>query len=275
MLSSMTGFGSKSGRIKGVGKFDVEIKSSNHKFLDIVLHLPPGFLSLEDKIKKELEARLKRGRINCDINISDGITQRVAINKTLLKDYLYSFKILRQEFKIKSEPTMDTLVNLPGVVALSEEKPSLHQAWPVLKGLISTALLELLRARKKEGRALQVYLKKEISSLYGGLKLIEGRFQKLIQEKATQITSDEERSMFLKAVDITEEIERLLFHIKNFTEKMNKGIAVGKELDFIAQEMQREANTLSAKSADVHISAKIVNIKSQVEKIREQLQNIE
>jgi uncharacterized protein (TIGR00255 family) len=137
------------------------------------------------------------------------------------------------------------------------------------------ALAELVKARKKEGGALQAYLAKEITSLFKGLETIEARFKKVIKEKSIKIISDEERSLFLKAVDITEEIERLLFHIKNFNQKLNKGVAVGKELDFIAQEMQREANTLAAKSADVHISARIVNIKSQIEKIREQLQNIE
>jgi uncharacterized protein (TIGR00255 family) len=271
----MTGFGARQGRIKNLGKLYVEIKSSNHKFLDIVLHLPQGFLALEDKIKKEIEAKLKRGRVNCDINISDGLTQHVIINKRLLKNYLNSFKDLRQELKIKNEPAIDTLINLPGVVALSEEKPMAEKIWPLLRNLLNLALAELVKARKKEGGALQAYLAKEITSLFKGLETIEARFKKVIKEKSIKIISDEERSLFLKAVDITEEIERLLFHIKNFNQKLNKGVAVGKELDFIAQEMQREANTLAAKSADVHISARIVNIKSQIEKIREQLQNIE
>ncbi|MBU1091004.1 MAG: DUF1732 domain-containing protein, partial [Candidatus Omnitrophica bacterium] len=129
--------------------------------------------------------------------------------------------------------------------------------------------------RQKEGRAIGGYLRKRVEIQNQSLEAIKARFKKVIKEKLKLINLDEERASFLKDADITEEIERLGFHIKNFKNKLAKSGPIGKELDFIAQEMQREANTLGAKSIDTKISARAILIKSQIEKIREQVQNIE
>jgi uncharacterized protein (TIGR00255 family) len=133
----------------------------------------------------------------------------------------------------------------------------------------------LLKMRQKEGRAIYGYLKNRADSLKYNLSAIKSRFKKAIEEKLKQIHTNEERSGFLKDTDITEEIERLAFHIHSFKNKLVKSGSVGKELDFIAQEMQREANTLAAKSFLAAISGRVVQMKSQIEKIREQIQNIE
>lgn len=275
MLKSMTGFGGREGMVSSCGKFSVELRSANHKFLEIVLHAPDGFLSLEDKIKKEIETKVRRGRVTCAVNIIGGTRSQVCINEELLKKYINTLKRIKEGLHLKEQLSMDTLVNLPGVLSLSEERIPVADIWPKLKALLNQALEDLVKARKKEGVALGNHLRSEAKNLYSGVERIQARFKKVIQEKVFKLATDEERNAFLRNSDITEEIERLVFHIRNLKSKLSSATPVGKELDFIAQEMQREANTLAAKSCDALISSRIVEIKSQIEKIREQVQNIE
>jgi uncharacterized protein (TIGR00255 family) len=274
MIHSMTGFGSKEAIVKPFGKICVELRSSNHKFLEAVFHLPVGFLSIEDKIKKVIEAKVKRGRITCVVTVLGGATPGVLINKALLKDYMLALQCVKEQCRIKDEISVDALINLPGILSLGESKVRKASIWPKLKVLVGQALDDLVRMRQKEGRALFGFLKNRADILRVNLGAIKIRFKKAVKQRLASINTDEERSSFLKEADIAEEIERLSFHIRNFQNKLKKNGPVGKELDFIAQEMQREANTLGAKSFDVAISAKVVQIKSQVEKIREQAQNI-
>jgi len=275
MIKSMTGFGSKAREIPAFGKISVELRSSNHKFLETVFHLPEGFLSLEDRIKKEIEARVKRGRITCVINIIGGKTSNVFINRPLLKNYILALKKIQGQFHIQDEASLDTLIHLPGVLSLAESAIPKEKIWPRLERLVNLALDDLVKMRSKEGQALYRYLKNRAGAIKSQLDTVKIRFKKVIKAKSAEINTDEERSSFLKNTDISEEVERLTFHLRNFIYKLSKDGSIGKELDFIAQEMQREANTMGAKSCDAFISTWVVQIKSQVEKIREQLQNIE
>jgi uncharacterized protein (TIGR00255 family) len=275
MLISMTGFGSAQATVASIGRISVEIRSVNHKFLEIVSHLPAGFLSLEDKIKKDIEAKLKRGRVICAVNITEQQANKVFINQRLVKDYVAALKKTQHWLKIGDGLTLETLIHLPGVVSLIENNIAGARLWPRIKPLLDEALRELRNTRIKEGRALAVYLKNRSRFLKANLEAVKKRSQKVIRQKAAVITSDEERSSFLKEADITEEIERLQFHIDNFIHKLNYHGPAGKELDFIAQEMQREANTMGAKSCDAFVSGKAICLKSEIEKIREQVQNIE
>lgn len=275
MINSMTGFGAKECAAGAFGKICVELRTSNHKFLEIALHLPEGFLSLEERIKKEIEAKIKRGRVVCAINISGGEVASVTVNQKLLNNYIEATKRIQKQFAIKDGVKLDTLINLPGVVSLSESNLPKEKIWPFLKKLLNQALDILSSARRKEGEALVVHLKKEAQGLKDTLTGIRVRFKKIIKQKAAKITIDEERAAFLKNSDITEEMERLSYHIKNFVSKFSKGSPIGKELDFIAQEMQRETNTMGAKSCDTLISGEAVQLKSRIEKIREQAQNVE
>jgi uncharacterized protein (TIGR00255 family) len=271
----MTGFGSQETEVPSVGRIRVELRCTNHKFIETVFHLPEGMLSLEDKIKKEIESRIRRGRVFCAVNIKSGQAQGIFVNRKLLKNYLREFGSLRKEFKINDNLSLDSLVRLPGVLSLKENKPDGVHIWERLKPLVLQALTELAKTRNREGIALAAVLKKRSLSLRSDLSLIKQRFRVAVKSRMAKIKNEEERSAFLKGVDIAEEIDRLNFHIDNFQQKIVKGGSVGKELDFITQEMQREANTLAAKSFDLVISGRAVQMKSQIEKIREQVQNIE
>ena len=274
-MKSMTGFASTEMMIAPFGKIFLEIRSTNHKFLEIVFHLPVGFLSLEDRLKKDIEARIKRGRVVCVMNILGSPANKIFIDKRLLKNYIATLQTIREGARIKEAIRLDTLIHLPGVLSLGEDRHSKAKIWPRVKTLMHKAIDDLVAMRQKEGQALYIYLKKSAQALQANLGMVKTKFKNLIKDKLAEFKTPEERSSFLKDTDITEEIERLAFHIRNFKNKLSKAGPIGKELDFIAQEMQREANTMGAKSCDALVSSKVVQIKSQIEKIREQAQNIE
>lgn len=261
--------------IRPFGKVCVELKSSNHKFFETVFHLPEKCLFLEERIRKEIEAKIKRGRIVCAVNITGAKGSTVSLNKQLLKNYLAALRNIKRQFKIEDGIEINTLIHLPGVLSLEENMAGRTNIWPALKVLVRRALEDLLKTRQKEGRALAVFLKKRGEFLKANLNIIRVKFKRALKNKLGKIETDDERSSFLKATDISEELERLVFHIRNFKSKLSAAGPVGKELDFIAQEMQREANTLAAKLFDAAISGRVVQMKSQIEKIREQVQNIE
>ncbi|HTZ11548.1 MAG TPA: YicC/YloC family endoribonuclease [Candidatus Margulisiibacteriota bacterium] len=275
MIKSMTGFGSQEIEIRPYGKISVEMRSSNHKFIETVLHLPEGFLSLEDEIKKIIEGRIKRGRVFCLVNISGLRSSGVSVNEPLLRNYLKSLRAIKSQFALQGEVGLDTLIHLPGVLSVEEKRAPKEKIYPALKSAVREAVEELVETRQKEGKALFVYLIDNARALKKDLAIVKVRFKRLVKDRVARCSSDEERSVFLKETDIGEEVQRLEFHLRNFTGKLLKKDAVGKELDFIAQEMQREANTSAAKSFDPAISARVVKIKSRIEKIREQVQNVE
>ena len=275
IIHSMTGFGCQEAEVNSVGRISVELRCTNHKFLETVFHLPEGLLSLEDRLKKEIESKIKRGRIYCAINIRGQLAQGIFVNRKLLKNYIHELNSLKKEFKIKDGLSLDSLIRLPGILSLKEDKPMGEHIWEQLKPVFLQALINLLLARQKEGRALASLLKKRSTLLKKDLVFIKRRFVVAVKNRVTKIQAEEERLAFLKGADVAEETDRLHFHINNFQHKITQGGAVGKELDFITQEMQREANTLAAKSFDLIISGRAVEMKSQIEKIREQVQNIE
>ena len=275
MLKSMTGFGAGETESADFGKISVEIRSTNHKFLEIVLHLPEGFLSLEEKLRKLIEAKIRRGRITCAVNLAAGTKEGARINEKMLKNYLSALGRIQTRYKLKNQVALDTLIHLPGVLSLEGAEINKALIWPKIKIALDKAVGSLLNTRLREGRAMESLLRKYSGNLRNILQEVKARFKKAVSIKARRLKTDEERNAFLKNSDITEEIERLEFHAKNFMRKIAKDGVIGKELDFIAQEMQREANTMGAKSFDKVVSSKVVQMKSLVEKIREQAQNIE
>ncbi|MFA5287673.1 MAG: YicC/YloC family endoribonuclease [Candidatus Omnitrophota bacterium] len=275
MIRSMTGFGSCEIEVPSIGKISVELRSTNHKFLETILHLPDGSLSLEERIKRIIELKIKRGRVTCGVNLSGKQSGDASINKALLKKYIEKINSIKNEFKLKDDLALSSLLNLPGVLTLEEKRVSPESIWPKLKIALNVAVDNLTQARIKEGGALQGYLKKQAEELKKRLSGIKEILKKSLKVRLKAFATDEERAVFLKDTDTTEEIDRLGFHINNFKNKIIASGSAGKELDFIAQEMQREANTLAAKTFDVAVSAQVLKIKSLIEKIREQAQNIE
>ncbi|MDD5409610.1 MAG: hypothetical protein PHC71_05935, partial [Candidatus Omnitrophica bacterium] len=176
MISSMTGFGSHEEEVESIGRLSVELRCTNHKFTESVFHLPEGFISLEDKLKREIESRIRRGRVYCAINVKGQMAQGIFVNRKLLKSYLHEFNSLKKEFKINDGLSLDSLIRLPGVLSLKENKPAGAHIWDRLKFVFLQALENLLKARQKEGQALGRLLKNRGELLKKDLGFIKRRF---------------------------------------------------------------------------------------------------
>ncbi len=274
MIRSMTGFGRARGFIVPWGRVSLEIRSVNHRFLDIIFHLPDSLLHLEQRLKEEISRYIKRGHVVCRLELNPSQLKKPVLNKRLIKEYYLTLRQLCRHIGIKEEVDINTLMGLPGVWSM-QTQPSLFLGWAQIRPLVKEALGMVVKRRQREGIVLYNDLKKKVQRLGVTLRLIKARFRKVISRRIKQYKSEEEKNSFLKNSDINEEIVRLGSHLKNFTHCLKDSRAVGKELDFILQEMQREANTIGAKSIDTVISRRIIVIKSDIEKMREQVQNIE
>lgn len=272
----MTAFSQVSKKIASFGKVYLEMRSLNHRYLEMVFHLPEGFSFLEEEIKKELEKGIYRGRINIFLNVEQEKFIKPYINKNLIKKYYQQLQFIKKSLSLKENPGLKILLGLPGVVSLSLDEEKKKDLWPKLKTYFVQLKKTFLKARLKEGRALAVDLKKRLKNIHLSVVGIKRHLPILIKQKTKDIGLDEEITKILKDIDISEELMRIEYHLRNFSTIIDRrNAAVGKELDFIAQEIQRETNTISAKSQDALVSSQVVNIKSQIEKIREQLQNVE
>jgi len=273
-MRGMTGYGHSKMRIGNVA-LSVEIRSTNHRFLEIVLHLPDGFLRLESSLRGLIEKKLKRGRIVASVNVAGGTQKKIVINRGLIRDYAREIKSLQKDIGMCIALDANALLSLPGalnIYDIDEDKNRLSSA--IIK-LTNEALGALIEMRCREGQALQSDLRLRINRIARIEKLIKMHFRKALNRRLKKLRTPEEKSSFIKNSDITEELVRINYHIRNFNRLLNKPDTYGKELDFIAQEIQRETNTTGAKSIDAFVSSGVVKMKSEIEKIREQLQNIE
>ena len=272
MIKGMTGFGLTQRQLAG-GKFLLEIKSLNHKFLDMVFHLPPGFIILEDKVKKEIQKKIKRGRVMVSMVFSVLPQQKVVLNKSLARDYYNTLKTLSKHLGLKDHVRLSDVVNLSSAIEIQHPQIA-SSLWPKIKPALNEALESLVSMRHSEGTSIYKDLQSKLGLIQSTLILIPRRAKVIVAQK-TKILSREELPLFLKSTDINEEITRLQYHISNFKNKLKKPSPAGKELDFIAQELQREINTVGAKLPDTQVTSCAIKIKDAIEKIREQLQNVE
>jgi uncharacterized protein (TIGR00255 family) len=273
MIRGMTGFGRVSfikSRVKGF----VELRSLNHKYFDVSFHLPNGFGSFEERLKRVLHKEIMRGKVNVSLVFTCRPEDKIAVRKDIAGNYLKSFKTLNKSLRLKSDLGLSNVVTLPGVIRCEEYQVASEEIWPQVERAAKVALAGLVRMRQEEGKTLCRDVADKINRIQQELKLIVRRVKQINTAKKTTLAG-EEFSAFLKSSDINEELTRLGHHLQSLKGKLNGPGGVGKELDFIAQELQREINTISAKLLDHAASTSVIKIKSLVEKIREQLQNVE
>lgn len=273
MIKGMTGFGSGQlsiEKIKGI----VEIKSLNHRYLDISFFLPIGFSSLESKIREIVQKQIERGKVTISLKITHKPSEILDFNKKAIKEYLKYTEALRKEFGFTDRLTLADLIKLPGVVESKETQLSPEFLWPAIEKTIVRSLKELNDMRQREGRSLASDMTDKLRRMILEIKKIQNRAQEILKEKKGRMTN-EEFSSFQKSNDVNEELSRLIHYIEEFKLLLKTNPAVGKKLDFIAQEMQRETNTIGAKLQDKIVSNAVIALKSKIEKIREQSQNIE
>lgn len=293
MLRSMTGFG-KGEAENSYGRVYIEIKSLNHKYFDMASRLPTGFLAFEDKIKFILQKEMKRGKVNLSLDYEDFVKggSDVYVDIKAAKKYAKWLKEIKSSLKLPGEITAQQIITMPGVLAHRPHKKNPQNLWPLIKKALTEATKQLLASKREEGRSLKKHLLQLSRQIERSLKIVIREAEDLkrkYKDKLTQnikaITKgskvynkeklEEEAAIFIRNSDITEELCRIQAHIKAFNRAVSKHKEVGRRLDFIAQELTREANTTGAKANNFTIAKEVIKIKSLVEKIREQTQNVE
>jgi uncharacterized protein (TIGR00255 family) len=273
MITGMTGFGASDisfGKIKGV----VEIKSVNHRYLDVAFYLPVGFSSVEDKIQKIISQKINRGRVTVSVKITERPKTDILLNQEAVKRYLDFAKSLGQKHHIKNDITVADIMRLPGVVEAKEVFVQATELWPFLDKSLQKATAGLVIMRRREGKALYADISGQLKRMLLQIVRIKNRSAALLKEKKNHLPADE-FSSYQKSNDVNEELQRLAHYIEEAKNLLKQDSGVGKKMDFIAQEMQRETNTIGSKVQDKEVSAAVIAIKSKVEKIREQSNNVE
>ena len=292
MVRSMTGFGRAGSSFRN-GKITVEIKTVNHKFFDATLKLPNSMSAFEDGIKEILQKKIVRGKINLSL-VYDGKPLRnecLAVNKDIAKYYYGELLKLKKYLGSSDEISTKDIMALPGVLAYGAGSENLAQIWPKTREAVEKALGRLISDREKEGRSLCADLTRRAKKIEKMLTLIKarshlniGEYRKRFADRVKDLTSgrqidigrlEMEVAIFAKNSDISEEVTRLKNHLVNFNNTISSKGEVGKKIDFIAQELHREINTIGSKASDFKISRNGIEIKSEIEKIREQAKNLE
>lgn len=273
MISGMTGFGSAD-IVVGKTKGTVEIKTVNHRYLDVSYYLPTGFSSYEERIAKIIGKSLQRGRVNVAVKITEKPHVQVVVNKEIVHQYMTVAASLAKQEHISNNITVSDILRLPGVVEAKEVFVQANELWPAVeKGLIK-AIASVVTMRKREGKALYADITGQLKLMQSRIKEIKNRLTTMLKDAKVKMTNDE-FSAFTKSNDVNEEVSRLAHHIEEAKGYLKTTDGVGKKIDFIAQEMQREINTIGSKVQDKAVSAAVIALKSKVEKIREQANNVE
>ncbi len=273
MITGMTGFGTADFNIAKI-KGTVEIKTVNHRYLDPAYYLPSGFSSYEERIAKLVAKNLKRGRVTISVRITEKPQVNVTINQDAVKRYMDFGKNLSKQFRISNDLNVADIMRLPGVVEAKEVFVDAPTLWPVVAKAIDKALASVVAMRRREGIALKSDIGGQLARMQKRIGQIKGRAQRLLKDARTA-SGPEEFAAYQKSNDINEELSRLAHHIDEAKTLLSLSQEAGKKLDFIAQEMQRETNTVGSKVQDKEISASVIALKSKIEKIREQANNVE
>ena len=288
----MTGYGRGETDHNGA-KFSVELNSVNRKQSDIVVNLPRDLAELEPRIRQTINENISRGRTNVLVSYHDRANgmRKLALDTKLAQSYHEAMRALQKELNAPGEITIDTILQAPGVMRPSEEMLKAEDVWPAVEKALRTALAELIKMREREGKHLAKDLIHRLKTMRKELKAIRAihpdvvkkyraALLERIQKSGLPIQTDDERlvkeiSFFADRADVSEELTRLESHLAQFAHHLRKNEPVGRTLEFITQEIFRELNTLGAKANDAGISQRVVACKAELEKIREQIQNLE
>lgn len=291
MIKSMTGF-AKSNLIENLREYQIEIKSVNHRYLDILVRVPKQLTFLEDLIKKEISARIKRGKIEVSITFQDNNqdTKKLLLNKEIAKNYITQLKELAEETNTEANIQITEIVKLPDVLSVLIEQDDDKIKQDVIK-ITDQAVDKLIEMRTFEGNKIAEDLKlrihrinekiEQISAISTGLieeyvVKLEKRIKEILKtEEVDKNRIAQEVVIYADKCSIEEEITRLKSHSMQFEKLLYENEAVGKKLDFLIQEMNRETNTIGSKANSLEIVNNVVDIKTELENIREQIQNIE
>ncbi len=292
-MKSMTGYGRGAEQNEN-SAVAVELKTVNNRFLDINLRLPNELQPFEADIKRIITNRLSRGRVDVNLQFESAAAVNYELNRPMIAGYLDALRRIQKEFEVHGEPDLNVIARLPNALQAKAQELG-DETKTIIEKALNNALDELEKMREAEGESLYNELEMRLSGIEKGLPTIENEAENVAEEYRERLTKkinemlaktdaeielDEARlaqevAYLANRSDITEEITRLKSHIEQFRQIMNEENEVGKRLDFLTQELNREANTIASKTQNITVKEASLTIKSEIEKIREQVQNVE
>jgi uncharacterized protein (TIGR00255 family) len=293
-IRSMTGFAQVKGQVNGQLSFTLSLKSVNHRFLDLHFRMPPNSDDLEMKLRRRLKENLARGHVELTLNLEQGGSDKWTLNRELVGGYVQAFRSAAAAFGLAVEPDLNVILRLPGALD-SAALPDDAELENVVLSKLEEALAQLNAMREHEGQGTGQELRERMIRVQQARKEVEKHRQAMLRTYADKLTLRiqeligsqveperilQEAALLVDRSDIQEELVRLDSHVKHFLGLLDQGGEVGKKLDFLLQEMNREANTLLSKTSGLagealQITESGLSIKADIEKAREQVQNLE
>lgn len=292
MLKSMTGFG-RYELSEGERKITVEMKAVNHRYLDVTLKMPKKLNFFESAIRTLLKEYVQRGKIDVFITYEDLSSKGAALtyNRAVAAQYMDYFRQMAEEFDLDNNVKVTDLARCPEVLTLEDQQEDEEEIWQMLEQAVRGACEKFVETRVREGEALKTDLLAKLDEMLGLVAVIEERSPQIVKEYRTKLENkvlelladtqmDEGRiatevTIFADKICVDEEIVRLKSHIEAMKNALKAGGSIGRKLDFIAQEMNREANTTLSKANDLALADCAIDLKTGIEKVREQIQNLE
>ena len=292
MIRSMTGFG-RCEKVTEQYKISVEMKAVNHRYLDLSIKMPKRFNYFESGVRGLLKTYIQRGKVDIFISYEDYTKEKLCLkyNESLAAEYVQYFKQMSEAFAIDNDMTAGVLARMPEVLTMEQEPEDEDAMWKLLSEAIEEAAKRFVESRTVEGESLKADLLGKLKAMEDMVACVEQRTPAIVAEYQARLEAkvkellgtsgiDEGRivtevTIFADKVCVDEEIVRLKSHISHMESDLLNGGGVGRKLDFLAQEMNREANTILSKANDLTISDKAIALKTEIEKVREQIQNIE
>ena len=292
MIKSMTGFG-RYEQVTAECKISVEIKAVNHRYLDLGIKMPKKFNYFEAAMRTLLKDYIQRGKVDVFVTYEDYTEEKVDLkyNSSLAAEYVENFKRMAEQFDLPNDVSVPMLARCPEVLTMEQVPEDEDRMWELLEGVLKKAAENFVETRVREGENLKNDLIGKLDRMLSMVDFIEERSPKVIQEYRQKLTDkvkemletasvDEARiltevTVFADKICVDEETVRLRSHIQSMRKELVNGGSVGRKLDFIAQEMNRESNTILSKSNDLELSDQAILLKTEIEKVREQIQNIE
>ncbi len=292
MIKSMTGFGRCEVQ-EGDRKITVEMKAVNHRYLDVTIKMPKKLNFFEAAIRSELKNYIQRGKVDVFITYEDFTESNVCVkyNKELAAEYMAYLNKMAEDFSLDNDIRVSSLARFPEILTMEEQTIDEEELWQLLDKAVRGAAESFVETRIREGEHLRDDLIGKLSGMLENVDFITERSPQIVEEYRQKLTEkvrelledtkiDENRllmevTIFADKVCVDEELVRLRSHIETTKDTLIAGGSIGRKLDFIAQEMNREANTILSKSSDLEISNHAIELKTEIEKVREQIQNIE
>ncbi len=291
-MKSMTGYGRAKGFF-GDTEITAELKSVNNRYLETSVKMPRAYLFLEDRVKKLVSEYISRGKVDLFLTFqrTKGSDKTVSVDIGLAEEYLKALGSASEELGLRNDISVSTLFRIPEAFTVLSKEEDEEELWKAVKGVLSEALENYNSMRETEGEKLKLDILSRLETIKELSVVIEGAngetvraYTERLYEKLKTVLEDRniddnrvllEAAIFSDKVCVNEEVIRLRSHIEQFKEIMNASEPVGKKLDFLTQELNREANTTGSKCNDAALTKRVIELKSEIEKIREQIQNIE